>query len=62
MTNFEKITQNEETLGKLIGKFIWCIDCPNLDECKEFAHSAGERETRCVPKIIQWLKQEVAEK
>lgn len=63
MTNFEKLTQSEGTLGRFIGNIIHCGDCPNIENCKQFAHvSMGEEEALCIPVITEWLRQEAEEK
>lgn len=58
MTNFEKITQNTETLAEILDTYNtdYCINCIARDCCEYIEHYVF---TGCANIIKKWLEQEV---
>lgn len=61
MTNFEKITQNTQTLAEVLKdcqEIYYCGQCPAFDFCRDLS---GLEAVECYDMIQKWLESEVAE-
>ena len=59
MTNFQRITQNEETLAEWLGsKYEFCIVCPNRFSCKRNDDYCEYEDLKTDSAMfLEWLKE-----